>query len=95
MDIWKKFNETILPPKEVFHSNLNLEDIRNEDYVHAQKVWGVFEINNLGEYHDLYVQNDSLLLADVHENFRNMCLDNYGVDPAYFVSAPGLACTLV
>ena len=55
MDIWKKFNETILPPKEVFHSNLNLEDIRNEDYVHAQKVWGVFEINNLGEYHDLYV----------------------------------------
>ena len=65
MDIWEKFDETTLPPKEVFHSNLNLEDVNDEDYVHAQKVWDVFEIKNLGEYQDLYVQSDTLLLADL------------------------------
>ena len=90
MDNWEKFDETTLPPKEAFYSNLNLEDISDEDYAHAQKVWDVFEINNLGEYHDLYVQSDTLLLADVFENFRNMCLEIYELDPVYFVSAPGL-----
>ena len=72
MDSWEKFDETTLPPKESFYSNLNLEDISDEDYAHAQKVWDVFEINNWGEYHDLYVQSDTLLFADVYENFRNM-----------------------
>ena len=72
MDSWKKFDETTIPPKEDFYSKLNLEDISNEDYAHAQKVWGVFEIKYLGEYHVLYVQSDTLLLADVFENFRNM-----------------------
>ena len=91
MDSWEKFNETTLPPKEAFYSNLNLEDISDEDYAHAQKVWDVFEINNLGEYHDLYVQSDTLLLADVFENFRNKCLEIYELDPIYFVSVPGLA----
>ena len=91
MDSWEKFDETTLPPKEVFHSNLNLEDISNEDYAHAQKVWDVFEIKNLGEYHDLYVKSDTLLLADVFENFRNKCLEIYELGPTYFVSAPGLA----
>ena len=55
MDSWKRFNETSLPPKKSFYSELNLEDIRDKDYLHAQKVWNVFEIRNLGEYHDLYV----------------------------------------
>ena len=91
MDIWEKFDETALPSKKDFNSSLNLEDISDDDYAHAQKVWGVFEINNLGEYHDLYVQSDTLLLADVYENFRNMCLDKYGLDPVYFVSVLGLA----
>ena len=59
--------------------------------MHAQKVWDEFEIKNLGEYHDLHVQSDTLLLEDVFENFRNMCLDIYELDPVYFVSAPGLA----
>ena len=90
-DSWEKFDETTLPPKEAFYSNLNLEDISDEDYAHAQKVWDAFEIKNLGEYHDLYVQSDTLLLADVFENFRNMCLEIYGLDPLYFLSAPGLA----
>ena len=91
MDSWEKFDENTIPPKEAFYVNLNLEDISNEDYVHAQKVWGVFEINNLGEYLDLYVQSDTLLLVDVFENFRNMCLEKYELDPTYFVPAPGLA----
>ena len=91
MDSWEKFDETTLPPTKDFNSELNLGGISDEDYAHAQKVWNVFEINNRGEYHDLYVQSDTLLLADVYENFRNMCLDIYGLDPLYFVSAPGLA----
>ena len=91
MDSWEKFDETTLPPKEAFYSNLNLEDISDEDYAHAQKVWDVFEIKNLDEYHDLYVQSDTLLLEDVFENFRHMCFEIYELDPAYFVSAPGLA----
>ena len=90
IDSWEKFDETTLPPKEV-HSNLNLEDISNKDYMHAQKVWDVFEIKNLGEYHDLNVKSDTLLLADAFENFRNKCLEIYELDPIYFVSAPGLA----
>ena len=57
MDSWEKFDETTLPPKEAFYSNLNLEDISAEDYAHAQKVWDVFEIKNIGEYHDLYKRN--------------------------------------
>ena len=88
---WETFNETALPPKKDFYSNLNLENISDGDYLHAQKVWDVFEIKNLGEYHDLYVQSHILLLSDIFENFRNMCLDIYELDSAYFVSAPGLA----
>ena len=65
MDSWEKFNETTLPSKEAFYNNLNLEDISDEDYNHAQKVWDVFKITNLGDYYDLYVQSDTLLLADV------------------------------
>ena len=83
MDSWEKFNETTLPPKEAFYSNLNLEDITDKDYTHTQKVWSVFEIKNLGEYHDLFVQSDALLLSDIFENFRNMCLSMYEPDPVY------------
>ena len=80
LDSWEKFDETTLPSKEAFYSNLNLEDISSEDYVHTQKVWDVFEIKDLGEYHNLYAQSDTLLLADVFENFRNMCLELYELD---------------
>ena len=68
-----------------------MENISDKDYAHSQKVWDVFKTKNLGEYHDLYVQIDTLLLADIYENFRNMCLNIYELDPVYFVSAPGLA----
>ena len=59
MDSWEKFDETTLPPKKEIYSELNLEGISHEDYVHAQKVWDVFKIENRGEYHDLYVQSDT------------------------------------
>ena len=72
VDSCEKFDETVLPPKKAFCSNLNLENISDKDYVHAQKVWDVFKIKNLGEYHDLYAQSDPLLLADVYENFGNV-----------------------
>ena len=91
MDSWERFNETLLPPKKYFYSELNLEDISDKDYLHAQKLWDVFKIKNLGEYHDLYVQTDTLLLADVYEKFRDKCIEIYGLDPSYFLSAPGLA----
>ena len=67
-----------------------MEDITDADYAHAKRVCKDLEIKNLGEYHDLYVQSDTLLLADVFENFRNMYLKIYELDPAKFLSAHGL-----
>ena len=91
MDNWGKFDETTLPLKEAFFSNLYLENISDEDYVHAQKLWDVFEIKNCDEYHDLHVQSDTLMLTDVFENFRNKCIELYEFDPIYCLAAPGLA----
>ena len=68
-----------------------MEDISETDYAHANNVFKTFSLNNLGEYHDLYVRSETLLLADVFENFRNACLSNYELDPTHFVSLPGLA----
>ena len=91
IDAWDKFNEKVLPGKESFYSNLILENISEIDYAHANNVFKKFNLNNLGEYHDLYVRSDTLLLADIFENFRQSCLENYELDPAHFVSLPGLA----
>ena len=91
MDSWKKINETTLTNKNVFHSKLYLEDIIDEDYVHAQKLFEEFELKNLGEYYDLYVQSDTLFLADVFENFRNKYIEIYEFDLAHFLSVPGIA----
>ena len=91
IDGWDKFNEKIIPRKDSFYSNLTLEDITKTDYAHANNVFKKFNINNLGEYYDLYVRSDTLLLADIFENFRQSCLKNYELDPAHFVSLPGLA----
>ena len=68
-----------------------MKDISEIDYRHALKIFNKFNIKNLGEYHDLYVQSDTILLADVFESFRNLCLNTYILDPAYFLSLPGLA----
>ena len=63
--------------KKAFYSNLNMEDITDADYIHANKVFKKFKLKHLGDYHDLYVQSDTLLLSDVFENFRNMCIKVY------------------
>ena len=91
MDSWEKVNETSLPSKEDFYSNLNMEDIDDIDYRHGNSVFKGFKLENLGDYHDLYVQSDTLLLADVFNNFRDMCIKEYELDPAHFLSLPGLA----
>ena len=91
MNDWDKFNETNIPSIKDHYNKLQLKNITNEDYDHAKKVWNTFKIKNLGEYHDLYVQSDTAQLADVFENFRTVCLKEYELDPAYFVSTPGLA----
>ena len=91
MDNWERSNETSLPSKESFYSNLNMEDIDDIDYRNGNNVFNKFKLNNLGDYHDLYVQSDRLLLADMFENFRDMCLKEYELDPTHFLSLPGLA----
>ena len=91
MDDWDRFNEEKLLNKSDFYSSLNMEDISEIDYRHALKVFNKFNIKNLGEYHDLYVQSDTILLADVFESFKNLCIETYKLDPAYFLSLPGLA----
>ena len=91
MDNWERFNETLLPSKESFYSNLNMENIDDIDYRHGNNVFKRFKLKNVGEYHDLYVQSDTLSLADVFENCSNTCLKVYELDPAHFLSLPGLA----
>ena len=86
----EKFNEISLREKEDFYSHLNMEDIADADYAQAKRVRKDFEIKILGDHHELYVQNDTLLLADVIENFRNMYLEIYKLDRAKFLSTPGL-----
>ena len=73
MDGWERFGETSFPDKEAFYSSLNIEDITNIDYWYAKRVPKEFNNKNLGNYHDLYVQIDTLLIADIFENFRNKC----------------------
>ena len=90
-DTWERFSEISLPSKEDFYINLNMDDISDIDYRHANNVFQVFKLENLGDYHDLYVQSDTLLLADVFNNFTDMCLKEYELDPAHFLSLPGLA----
>ena len=75
--------------KKEFYGSLNMKSITNVDYRHAKRVY--FNKTNIGDYHDLYVQSDTLLLANVFENFRSMCLEIYELCPAYFLSEPGLA----
>ena len=87
----EKFSEEKLPPKEAFYSKLNDCGVSDEDYERAQLIWKEFEIKNLGEYHDLYLKSDVLLLADVFEEFRNICLKNYSLDPAWYYTSPGLS----
>ena len=91
MDSSERFDETELPLIDKFYSNLNLTNITNDEYKHSQKEWNTFKIENLGEYHDLQVQSDTTQLAHIFEQFRNLSLKEYELDPPYFCTTPGLA----
>ena len=90
-DNFNRLSSTSLPPKEAFHSILNDSEISEEDYLHAQNVWKIFKMKTMRDYHDLYLKSDVLLLSDVFENFRDVCQDNYSLDPIFYYTAPGLA----
>ena len=90
IDSFEKFKEQ-LPSKEDFYSILNDKHIEDKDYQYAQNVWNTFNIKNMGEYHDLYLASDILLLADVFENFRKTCLKYYKLDPCHYFTSPGLS----
>ena len=91
MDSEEKFNDTKLPPREAFYSKLSGRGIKEKDYNHAWNVWDTFKMTTFKEYHELYNKTDVLLLTDVFENFRDLCLKIYGLDPVYYFTAPGLA----
>ena len=93
MDGWEKFEETSLPPKSAFYNDLAKCHISDNDYEFAQKLWNTFGLKNMGELHDLYMETDVALLADIFENFREFSLKHYKLDPAHFTTAPGLSWT--
>ena len=91
MDSFKKFKSKELPTKEQFYSILNNEHITNEEYEHAKEVWETFYMKNMGDYHDLYLLSDLLLLTDVFENFRKTCMQYYKLDPCHYFTSLGLS----
>lgn len=91
VDCWQKLDETELPPKEAFFSQLTNEAITDEQYAFANEVWQKFNIQTLGQYADLYLRVDVCLLAIVFENFRETCIKLYKLDPANYYTAPGLS----
>ena len=93
MDDWEKFSETSLPEKEDFCSHLNMEDITDADYMHTKRVCKHFEIKNLGEYHNLYLKSDTLLLADIFKNFRKICLINLSFRSCKISFSPWMSMT--
>ena len=91
MDSFSKFNDTELPKRKEFYSLLTNANISEDAYRHAKDVWNKFNLKNMGEYHDLYLKTDILLLVDVFENFRKTCLTYYKLDPLHYITSPGLA----
>ena len=86
MDSFEKFQEKQLPSIDKFYSSLNNETINNEQYQHALKVWETFNFKTLGEYHDFYLQTDVMRLTDVFENFREVDMNTYKLDPAHYIT---------
>lgn len=88
---WERLDETSLPPKQAFYNKLTDCGINEEDYVHSKKVWAAFKCTTLGEYSDIYLKTDVLLLADVFQNFRTVTMNTHKIDPAHYFTAPGMA----
>ena len=91
MNSFDKFDDEQLPSKDDFYSQLSEEGISVDDYERAKIIWKHFDIKNMGEYHDLYLKTDVLLLTDIFENFRDVCMKYYGLDPAYYYTLPNFA----
>ena len=91
VDKLERFDEPSLPPKEAFYSQLSREHVSDEDYQHAQNVWSKLGCKTLGDYHDIYLRTDVLLLADVFETFPDTSIKHYSLDPAHYFSAPGMS----
>ena len=91
MDSFKKFSENKLPDRCKFFNSLKDVCISENEYLKANNIWNVCEMNIMGDYHDLYLKTDALLLCDVFEKFINTCLDYYGLDPCHYFSSPGLS----
>ena len=91
MDSIEKFKEDKPPPQKAFFSKLTGRGITNKNYKHVWNVWNTWNMETMKDYHELYNETDALLLADVFENFRDLCLKIYGLDPVYYFTAPGLA----
>jgi hypothetical protein len=91
MNSMERFDDSSLPSKKDFYSQLNDSDITDDNYSHAQKVWTLFNCKSMGDYHDLYLKTDVMILADVFENFRSTSLKNYGLDPVHYFTAPSLS----
>ena len=91
IDSFERYKENKLPKKEEFDNKLNESEISDKDYQHAQNIWNTYKCKNLGEYSDLYLKTDVLLLADIFENFRDICLKTYELDPCWYYTTPGLA----
>lgn len=91
MNDFKVFEESELPTQDKFYSNLNESGISNDEYKHAKNVWNAFNIKNMGEYHDLYLRGDVLLLTDIFEEFRKTAMTYYGLDPCHYLSLPNFA----
>ena len=91
MDSFERFIEKQLPSKEEFFSHLTQNAISDEQYCHATKVWVKFNLQTMGDYHDLYLRSDILLLADVFEEFRKTCLQHNKLDPCHYFTSPGLS----
>ncbi|XP_026821597.1 uncharacterized protein LOC113560012 [Rhopalosiphum maidis] len=90
-DSWDKLNDKVLPRKRDFYSTLTESGIKESEFEHAKEVWDHFRCNTLGEYSDLYLKIDVLLLADIFENFRDLCMSTYNLDAAHYFTAPGLS----
>lgn len=91
MDSLEKFKETCLSPVKKFYSSLNNENIKEDEYKNAQEIWNKFEIKNLQEFTNLYNKVDTILLADVMENFRDISLKTYKLDSTWYFTTPGFA----